>query len=190
MPSPPRRILGPAGRRALLGYAFAWAAAGALVAGLLLAALAGRDGGEGTVALPPVRETELVRAAERAGCELRRGSGGDEQPPVDGPRGAPARPGSYDRPLPVPALVGALARGTVVISHRPDLPPERRALLEALQRAVPDGTIVAPNPRMRFLVAISAWRRRLGCRALDARTLDALRLFRGRFLGAGPDSPR
>lgn len=169
-------------------YVVVWLATGVAAAGILLLVLS--DGDDGKASLPPVQHTELRVAAQRAGCELRVG---DEQrqgePPVVGGRAAPAAPGFYESPLPRSALVGALRRGIVVISYRPDLPQEQRALLRALQDAVPRGTIVAPNETMPFAIAVTAWRRLLGCRRTGPEMIDAVRLFRGRFVGAGPDSP-
>ncbi|MBW3652295.1 MAG: DUF3105 domain-containing protein, partial [Actinobacteria bacterium] len=112
------------------------------------------------------------------------------EPPVVGGRAAPAAPGFYESPLPRSALVGALRRGIVVISYRPELSQEQRALLRAVHMALPRGTIVVPNARMSFVVAVTAWRRLLGCRRTGRDTLDAVRLFQGRFVGTGPDSPR
>jgi len=38
-------------------------------------------------------------------------------------------------------------------------------------------------------VAVVAWRRVLGCREYARGAPDAIRLFRGRFIGSGPDRP-
>ena len=53
---------------------------------------------------------------------------------------------------------------------------------------MPEGTIVAPNDTgMRFELAVVAYRRLLGCPRFTAQALDAVQLFRGRYLGSGPD---
>jgi len=148
-----------------------------------------RDGEE-QVTLPPVRETELGQAARDAGCELRAGAVqrvGD--PPVVGPRARAAAPGFYEEAMSRPALVGAMRRGQVVVYYSRELPEGQRDLLKSVQRAVPEGTVVVPDDRMRFALAVTAWRRLLGCPRVGPGTLDAIRLFRGRFLGSGPDSP-
>ena len=179
-------------RRALTLYVVGWLAAGAVVAAGLLLAVGSGDERNADVSLPPVRQTELRVAAASAGCVLRAGpSRRRDEPPVEGGPAPPAAAGYYESAPPAAArLVGAMRRGVVVISYRPDVAQEHRDRLRALQRAVPEGTIVAPDAGMRFAIAVTAWRRLLGCRRIGAGTLDALRLFRGRFVGSGPDSPR
>lgn len=178
-------------RRALTLYVAGWLAAGAIVAAGLLLAVGSGDDGNADVSLPPVRQTELGVAAASAGCVLRAGpSRRRDEPPVDGGPAPPAAARYYESAPPTARLVGAMRHGVVVISYRPDVAQEHRDRLRALQRAVPEGTIVAPNAGMRFAIAVTAWRRLLGCRRIGAGTLDALRLFRGRFVGGGPDSPR
>lgn len=147
-----------------------------------------RLGGDEEVSLPPVRQTELSEAAVAAGCELRSDRPGQRVvPPIVGPRAAAARPGVYSRPIGTSALVGAMRRGTIVIHYRLPLDEDRVEQLQKLQEAVPVGTIVAPNQGMRYAIAVTAWRRLLGCRRFAGATIDAVRLFRGRFIGSGPD---
>jgi hypothetical protein len=96
----------------------------------------------------------------------------------------------YDDPPDGADLVAALRRGVIVIQHRADLPDDVVDELRALQKAIPEGTIVTPEPvRTRFAVAVVAWRRVLGCRTYARGAVDAIRLFRGRFIGSGPDRP-
>ena len=174
---------------AIARYAFVCVAIGAVVAGLMVAALGGA--GEDTRAtLPPVREIQLVKAVRASGCELRRARGGEQlTPPVDGPAASPDRPRSYDDAPPVKQLTAALRRGVIVISYRKDtVDGTRLAQLHALQTVVPDGTIVTPDETgMRYEVAVGAYRRLLGCHRFTDRAIDAMRLFRGRYLGTGPE---
>lgn len=169
-------------------YVVGWLATGAVAAAALLFAV--RDGDDRSAALPPLRQTELRVAAQQAGCELRAGAQQrTHEPPVAGDPARPAPPRFYESAPSRTALVGAIRHGIVVISYRPDLPREQRELLRAVQIVVPRGTIVAPNGKMPYAIAVTAWRRLLGCRRIGPEALDALRLFRGRFVGSGPDSP-
>lgn len=174
---------------AIARYAAACVAIGAVVAGLVVAALGGTDA-DPHAPLPPVREIQLAKAVRASDCELRRERAGEQLvPPVDGPRAPPARPQFYDDAPPVEQLTAALRRGVIVISYRSDaVDGARLAQLRALQTVVPDGTIVTPDVTgMRYDVAVAAYRRLLGCRRFTDATIDAIRLFRGRYLGTGPE---
>jgi hypothetical protein len=173
-----------ASSRAVARYAVAWLGAGALVAALFFAA---RPAERGTQ-LPPVRQIQLERAARTAGCEIRRGDAAALliAPTPPGSIRA-ATPGAYDRPVRPDALSAAVRRGLVVIQYRPGVARAVLDQLTAVQSVVPKGTILAPSATaMPFEVAVSAWRRLLGCRRFGRSTIDAVRLFRGRFLGSGP----
>jgi hypothetical protein len=145
-----------------------------------------RDGEE-TVAVPVVEQTELTSAATRAGCVLRRNVRDRGVVPVDGPPARPAEPRFYDRPPAAGALVGALRRGVVVIHYAPTLPDGDVEQLRTLQESVPRGTLVTPNDRMHYRLAVTAYHRVLACDRFDDRTADAVQLFRGRYVGSGPD---
>jgi hypothetical protein len=174
-------------RLATLAYAVAWLVAAAVFVGVLLAVL---DSGEPEeVSLPPVQETELAEAAAHAGCELRRAKDGEPvNPPVVGGAGvSPAPPGFYDESQDKESLVAAMREGVIVIQFR-DVDESGVDLLREFQASVPEGTIVAPNDTdMPFAVAVTAYRRLLGCRDLNHSSVDAIQLFRGRFVGSGPD---
>jgi hypothetical protein len=171
----------------MLAYAAAWLVAAGVIVGVLLAVLDGSEPDE--VSLPPVQETELTSAAAHAGCELERAEAGERlNPPVmGGAAAAPARPGFYDESPDDESLLAAMREGVIVIHFR-DLSESDVDLLREFQEAVPDGTIVVRNAtRMPFVVAVTAYRRLLGCRTLNQSSVDAIQLFRGRFLGSGPD---
>ena len=172
---------------ATFAYAAAWLVAAAVLVGFLLAVL---DSGEPEeVSLPPVHETELDTAAAHAGCELRRAKAGERlNPPVVGGAAAPpAAPGFYDKSPDGESLLGAMREGVIVIHFR-DLGSSEVDLLREFQEAVPDGTIVVRNETaMPFVVAVTSYRRLLGCRKLNQSSVDAIQLFRGRFVGSGPD---
>lgn len=175
----------PPSLAALLGYVAAWLVAGAGAAALIIALIHEDD----EPRLPPVRQIELGAAVRAAGCELRSGGGrASDRPAVAGPPAArPARPAVYRRAPAESALVGAMRRGVVVVHYRPGLPAPRIAELEQLHEAMPVGTIVAPNAAMPFAIAVTAWRQRLSCRSMRPELLDAVQLFRGRYVGSGPD---
>jgi hypothetical protein len=182
------RIARPGSRLPLLGYAAAWLVAAAAIAVLAVVLLHGSD--SQNVSLPPVREMQLSSAAREARCKLvhagRRGA--SLTPAVDGPTAIPAAPGVYDQPPATAALIGALRRGVVVIQVGAAVPDGTVDRLADLQRALPEGTIVTrAEPGMPFAIAVTAYRRLLGCPRYTPRALDAVQLFRGRFVGTGPD---
>jgi hypothetical protein len=179
----------PRWRRAAIAYALAWLVAAGLAVALVFAVFGGGDSGE--VALPPVHATELEQAAAGGRCELRHAHPGEQlNPPVDGAAGGrPAAAGFYAQPLPTGSLVAAQRNGIVVIQFAAKLGDEVKQQLQKLQAAVPKGTIVVPNgTRMPFEIAVTAYRRLLGCTRYSPQALDAVQLFRGRYLGAGPGS--
>ena len=174
-------------RMATFVYVARWLIGAAILAGVAIVLLDDGDGEE--VSLPPIRETQLVDAARRADCEFRRAARGDRlDPAVDGPAGSAAAPaGFYDEAPDSGSLVAALRRGVVVIHFRSDLDGERVDELRRIQEAAPNGTIVTPNSSMSFEVAATAFRRLLGCPRASDKSMEAALLFRGRFLGAGPE---
>jgi hypothetical protein len=175
-------------RVAMLAYIVSWLVAAAVSVGVALTVLGGDDPQQ--VSLPPVHETELVQAARSAGCELRRADAGEQLNPsvVGGAGASPAPAGFHEEPLDRASLLAAMREGVIVIQFR-DLPASDLELLRSLQEAVPDGTIVTPNDTgMPFVVAVTAYRRLLGCRTLNQSSVDAIQLFRGRFVGSGPDA--
>jgi uncharacterized protein DUF3105 len=175
--------------RAVAAYLGAWAGAAALVT--VVAALILDDGGPDPVSLPPVHEIELGRAARAAGCEIRRERQGERlNPPVSGAPGVrPARAGVYEDAPEIGSLVAALRQGVIVIHVRRNLDDGRLDDLRSIQAAAPNGTIVTPNETgMRYEVGATAYRRLLACERLTDASIGALLLFRGRYLGSGPDS--
>jgi hypothetical protein len=161
-------------------------AAAAVVVGVALIALGGGD--PDSVGLPPIEETQLARAARDDGCALRREQPGERlNPPVSGAVGTPARAGVYDEAPHVSSLVAALRRGVIVIHVRGDVDDGRFDELRSIHEAAPNGTIVTPNETgMHFEVGATAYRRLLGCERLTEAAIQALLLFRGRYLGSGP----
>ena len=95
----------------MLVYAAVWLVAAAAVVGLVLAVV-GKDDGD-TVAVPPVRETELTDAVGQSRCVLTTARAGERlNPPVDGPAGGQsARAGVYDQPVATAQLTAAVRKG-------------------------------------------------------------------------------
>jgi hypothetical protein len=179
---------GRAGRiQAIVRYALVCVAAGAGVAGLAIAVLGGADR-DAAATLPPVREIQLVKAVEAGRCRLHRvRDDGLTRATVRGDAVA-ARPGFYDRAPPAARLTAALRRGVIVIAYRPQVGARGVERLRALQQVVPRGTIGTRGPSaMRNEVQAAAFGRVLGCRRFTDAAVDAVRLFRGRYLGIGPD---
>ena len=103
-------------------------------------------------------------------------------PPTSGPHQAgPDVAGVLVDPLSRPIQVGVLERGDVLLQHRPDLPADQLAELEALAG---DRVVVAPNPDLDDAVVATAW---LYKRTCDAVEVDALREFVDARVGKGPD---
>jgi hypothetical protein len=177
------------GRRAVVMYGAAWLAAAACVVVVAVVAL---DGSEPeAVSLPPVEETELGDAARAAGCELRRQRRGAQlNPPVTGAAGfPPARAGVYEHSPDIGSLVAALRQGVIVIQVRTGLDESRLDELRTIQASAPNGTIVTPNETgMRFELAVTAYGHLLGCAEVTDASIEALLLFRGRYVGSGPDT--
>ncbi|MGI9097733.1 MAG: hypothetical protein ACR2H2_04430 [Solirubrobacteraceae bacterium] len=171
-----------------LTYALRWLAAGAAVTAAALALLQGGNEPRppAPAALPPVREIGLLDAVRDSDCRLRRLHRGSALAKA-GPRTDPAGPGSYRTSLPASVLGAALRRGIIVIQYHPRVSDRFVGQLVVLQRAVPRGTIVAPlgSPRADALV-VAAYGRVLRCPRANDQALTALRLFRGRFVGTGP----
>lgn len=175
-------------RGALVVYMTAWIGAAAAVAVLAIVALGG--GQPETVAVPPVEETQLGHAAGAAGCELKRAEPREPlNPSVTGTGAAlSAHAGFYDESPEPDSLVAALRKGVIVIQFR-NVDGDRLDELRDLQAALPEGTIVAPNATgMPYQVAVTAYRRLLGCARISDEAIDAIQLFRGRYLGSGPDA--
>lgn len=165
-----------------------WIVAGAITTAGVLVLLRSEDAPRRTptVALPPIREIALVEAVRKSRCRLERVASGSALR-APSARTRPAPPRIYDAPPAMHALAAATRRGIIVIRYHPRTPAERVEELRQLQRVVPQGTILAPGAAARRdALVVASYRRVLRCPQVSDTTLNALRLFRGRFIGTGP----
>lgn len=161
------------------------------------------------VPIPAQQITELDEAAEAAGCTLRSAAAGpnDRQhvnavvnyphnPPMFGPHNpAAASDGNYvgQGTVEREQLVHSMEHGRVIVWYRPNLAKRQISQLETLfyepisgrpegykQILVQDDAIPGP-------VAASSWGQQMTCRRFDAKTFDALRAFRARYVDKGPE---
>ena len=157
--------------------------------------------------------SDLGRAADAAGCELRTVKvAGREHvqrgaellrypttPPAGGDHDqVAAEDGVYEQAPPTETLVHALEHGRVVVWFKRRLPPATRADLKALFDSDSYQLLLTPDPtRMKYQVAATAWNRDpeplgtgrlLGCSKADDATFDALAAFRDEHRGNGPEA--
>lgn len=168
---------GPRSSTGLLRYAAGWLLGGAVAALILLMVL---ENGEERV-LPPLQQVEAGTAARAARCQMRSAALPDRDP------SRPVAAGIYEEPVSEGGTLAALRRGLVVITYLPTLGEADRDRLVALQKVVPRGTVLAPAPTtVDGPVRVRASRVELRCPRADSRVVDAVRLFRGRYIGRRP----
>ena len=91
-------------------------------------------------------------------------------PPTSGPHLTAEAPiGVQDQPLARPLQVTALEAGLALAQHRPDLPADQVARLEAL---ADDTLVVAPNPDLPQPLVLTAWTWKQTCEQLDEATVQ------------------
>jgi hypothetical protein len=79
----------------------------------------------------------------------------------------------------------------VVIEYRHDVHDGSLDRLAVLQHVVPNATLLAPSDALRMnQISVAAYGRQLRCPLVTRPTLDAVRLFRGRYLGLVPRHSR
>jgi uncharacterized protein DUF3105 len=162
--------------------------------------------------VPEPSITGLEPAARAAKCELRSTTARtrdhtaniDEpidyntNPPTTGRHfQLPAEDGIYEEAAPDSTLVHSHEHGRVVIWFRPSLPADTRAGLRALVEEDDYQILLMPRSEMPFEVAATAWNsspgpagtgRLLGCESFSPGAYDALRAFRDKHRGRGPES--
>jgi len=145
---------------------------------------------------PPVRVTNLEKAAEDAGCFLSRNLDDEghkhlppgavdpeygTDPPSSGPHAEPPgqqADGAYLE-MPSPAdYVASLDHGRLEIHYAPDLSEKIQRELKGLFDTMYGGTLLFPNYEMNYGVAATTWTNVLDCSGWEgSKTLDAIRAF-------------
>jgi hypothetical protein len=198
-----------AARRRLFGYVAGGVLVAAAIAAIVVVALGGGgdDGGGGKTggypkgSVPAQKISDLDAAAKAAGCELK-------NPPIEGnqhvtsPVTYKSNPPTSGNHNPTPAddrkayteappteqLVHALEHGRIIIQFTPSASAKVRGDLKALFDEQKIGLILTPNETsMPYEVAATAWGHILGCKRMNPRVFDAIRAFRDKYLGHGPE---
>ncbi|UTI63999.1 DUF3105 domain-containing protein [Paraconexibacter antarcticus] len=188
----------------------------AIIGGSAAALLSSGGSGKGTgtvqsttakVAVPPVKETDLAKAASGAGCTVSnppiQGSthvtgtvNYKTNPPSSGDHNqVPAQDGIY-APGNEPAkenYVHALEHGRIEVEYRPGTPVRTISQIETVASEPLNGSdayhvlVFQNNTQMPFQVAAVGWGHILGCRTMSPKVFDALRAFRKQYTDKGPE---
>lgn len=148
------------------------------------------------IAPPPVKQTNLQKAAKEAGCklELHLEDEGHEHIPQNSPTpkyktnpptsGKHVEPpyqqadGAYlEEPQPID-FVHSLEHGRMEIQYAPQLPEQEQLELKGLYDTMYGAALLFPNKTMPYQVAATTWTNLIGCPEYKgAATLDAIRAF-------------
>jgi hypothetical protein len=148
---------------------------------------------------PPPKIGDLGPAVKAAGCKL-------ENPPIEGrthvtgnvkyhtvpPTSGnhypiPEQDGVYTRTPPLTHLVHTLEHGRIEIQYKPTTDPKRIAQLGGLFNEDPSYTLLFPNAKMPYGVAVVAWGHLAGCKKISDASFDVIRDFKRRYLGSAPE---
>ena len=165
----------------------------------------------GTAAIPAKKISDFNQALQAAGCTYKQyPSEGREHlpsddatnnkyktnPPTSGAhRPTPAEDGVYARDN-APAkenAVHALEHGRIEIEYAPSVTKQQQAQLNTLFNEPLKGVkgyhqlLFQNNTDMPYQVAAVAWTQLMGCKTMNAKTFDAVRAFRERFVDKGPE---
>jgi uncharacterized protein DUF3105 len=165
------------------------------------------DGGQ----VPAANVSDLSAAAKAAGCQLKSFKATSREhvtdinakihyssnPPTSGRHyEVPADDGVYSESPPVIQLVHNLEHGRIVIWAKPALPKGDREGLKAFFDEDSYQMVLVPKSDMPYQVAATAWGQDpapqgtgylLGCPRYSPKIFDALRDFRDRHRGRGPE---
>jgi hypothetical protein len=176
----------------------------AIIAGVALALAGGGDSGRPA-------ESAVKAAATAAGCSYRsfpeEGRGHTTvarteknyktNPPTSGDHNPdPAQDGLYvsgNEPA-IANWVHTLEHGRILLQYKPDAPQASiTALTKLYEEPVLDSdasyhmALMRNNSKMPFQTAAVAWRHYVGCKDASPAAIEAMRVFRDRFVDKGPE---
>jgi Protein of unknown function (DUF3105) len=164
-----------------------------------------------TVALPARKTSDFDAAVKAAGCfyknypsegrthlpsDTATNNNYKTNPPTSGDhRPTPAEDGVYapDNTPDKENYVHTLEHGRIELQYSPKAPQAVRNQLFSLFNEKVKGVsgyhmvLFQNNTNMPYEVAATAWTQLLGCKTVNAKTWDALRAFRDRFVDKGPE---
>jgi uncharacterized protein DUF3105 len=148
---------------------------------------------------PPEKVGDLAQAAKAADCTLK-------NPPIEGrthvtknvkyhtnpPTSGnhypvPQDDGVYKETPPLTHLVHTLEHGRIEIQYDPSIDPKRLAQLGGLYNEDKSYTLLFPNSKMPYKLAVTAWGHLAGCKKIKDASFDLIRTFKRRYLGTGPE---
>jgi uncharacterized protein DUF3105 len=212
-------------RRLLLGYGAAGVVGLAVLIGVIaviVSAAGSNDDGKSHIVLgtgstnavqpetrtgeepPPAKVTNLQKAADEAGCDLRLNLPNEgnthipptaaapeygTNPPTSGDHAEPPyqqADGAYNDTPDEMFVVHSLEHGRLAIQYGPDLAESDQLELIGLYDTMFGGALLFPNDNMPYEVAATTWRNLIGCNEYKgAITLDAIRAFGKETWGEG-----
>ena len=149
---------------------------------------------------PPAKIPDLAAAAKAAGCKLENPTIAGRthvtgnvkyrtNPPTSGNHyPIPQTDGVYTSTPPFTHLVHTLEHGRVEIQYRPGIPRQRIAQLGGLFNDDKSYTLLFPNSKMPYQVAVTAWGHLAGCKRVSDASFDVIRDVTRRYLGTAPES--
>jgi len=152
---------------------------------------------------PLASAAKLPQAAKAAGCVLR--SPSDEgnthllpsqptpkygsDPPTSGNHDPiPLANGVYRSPITnFRHAVHTLEHGRVEIEYQPSLSQTDQLRLKGVVDEDFRDMVMFQNPKSQWQVSVAAWGHYMGCKAFNDKVLDAIRAFRDKYRGQGPE---
>jgi hypothetical protein len=158
---------------------------------------------------PPVKVTDLKKAAQKADCELRLNLNDEganhlpptateppygTNPPTSGNHAEPPyqeADGAYEEPVKPLYYLHSIEHGRLAIQYSPDLDESDQLDLRGLYETMYGGTLLFPNEtEMPYEVAATVWQNFIGCKEYKgAITLDAIRDFGKKWWGKTGNEP-